>query len=104
MSENNRAKENRVYLGLACLAARLPQGAPGPILVVYVDALGAGLFCLGHIHIFLYLGSEAVKGLVNVDIVFGRNLKERDAEFVGELLSLLHGDSALLFSITFISD
>ena len=47
---------------------------------------------------------QAEKGLFHVDVAFGRDFHEGDAELVGQGLALLGGDGALLFPVAFVAD
>lgn len=73
-------------------------------MLVYTDAWSTTLFRLGHIHAFLYLGSEIIESLFNVDIVLGGNLEEGDAQLICQLLALLSRNSPLFLPVAFISN
>jgi hypothetical protein len=47
---------------------------------------------------------ERVKGLVDVDVALRRDLEEWDTELVRKRLSLLCGNSALLFPVALVAD
>lgn len=88
-----------------CLTA-LPSGTgtQSRALLVYVDTLGPRLLGLGHVHALLDIRRKIEKCILNVDVVFGRDLQERDAKVIGESLALFGGHSSLLFPVAFISD
>lgn len=86
--------------GLAAFAA-----ARTLTLLADVDSGASRLVVLGVVdEALLDVGSEAVEGLVDVDVALGRDLEEGDAEFVGEGLALLGRNDTLLFPVTLVSD
>lgn len=52
----------------------------------------------------LDVGRKRVKGLVDVDVALGRHLQERDAQLIGQRLSLLRRDRPLLFPVALVAD
>jgi hypothetical protein len=52
----------------------------------------------------LDIASQAVEGLVDIDVALCRDLEERDAELVGEGLTLFCGDGALLFPVALVAN
>jgi hypothetical protein len=74
--------------------------------------------CIAHVHrgagslvrpgavdeALLDIRGERVEGLVDVDVALCRDLKEGDAEFVGEGLAALGADGTLLFPVALVAD
>lgn len=52
----------------------------------------------------LDIGSEAVEGLVDVDVALGRDFEEGNAELVRQRLTLLSGHDSLIFPIALVAD
>ena len=73
-------------------------------LLVYDNPLTRTSLLFGSVHAFLYVGSKIIKGFLDVDIVFGRNLKKGYAKLVCELLALFGRNSPLPFPVAFIAD
>ena len=48
-------------------------------LLIYRDALGSRLFRSRRIHSLLYVRSQAIESLLDVDVVLGRHLEKRNA-------------------------
>ena len=84
-------------------ALLIPIGSQRTLLL-YVDALGAGLFGLGRIHSLLYVRSKAVESILDVDIVLSRYLQKRNAELISELLTLFCRHNPFFFPVALVPD
>lgn len=65
---------------------------------------GTRLVRLRGVHALLDVRRKIVEGLLDVDVVLGRNLQERDAELIGQLLSLFGRNSSLLLPVTLVAN
>lgn len=75
------------------------------VLSAYIHLWRSRLVCPRRVNQpLLDIASQAVKGLVNIDVALCRDLEERNAELVSEGLSLFCRDGALLFPVTLVAD
>lgn len=72
--------------------------------LIYTKTWSASLFGLRSVHTLLDIRGETVERLFDVDVVFRRNLQERNAELVGKLLTLFSRDSPFLFPVTLVAN
>lgn len=87
--------------GLATLSSRATVRARA---LVYMKSRSARLIGLRGVHALLDVRRKIVEGLLDVDVVLGRNLQERDAQLIRQLLSLFGRHSPLLLPVTLVAD
>ena len=86
------------------LAAFSSGATVQPRSLIYGYTRRPSVLGLGGVHALLDIGCQAVEGLLDVDVVLGRDLQERNAQFVGQLLALLSRDGPLLLPVTLVPD
>lgn len=74
------------------LVADVNTGRRGCLVLLVVDQA------------LLDIRSEAIEGLVDVNVALGGDLEEWDSKLIGQSLSLLSSDDALLFPVTLVAD
>lgn len=62
------------------------------------------LLRLGIAQLLLDIGCDAVEGLLDVDIAFGRDLEEWDTQLIGQRLAALRAYGPLFIPVAFVTD